>query len=95
MKAPATTHRTETDSFGPIDVRADAFWGAQTTRSLQFFAIGDQRMPLAIVHALAQIKRAAAEVNSSLGLLAPARADAIAGAAMRVAYVTSAAMPGR
>jgi len=85
MKALATPHRTETDCFGPIDVPGDALWGAQTARSLQFFAIGDQRMPLAIVHALAQVKRAAAEVNSSLGLLAPARADAIAGAAMRVA----------
>jgi fumarate hydratase class II len=85
MKVPATPHRTETDSFGPIDVPGDALWGAQTARSLQFFAIGDQRMPLAIVHALAQVKRAAAEVNSSLGLIDPARADAIARSATRVA----------
>src|SRR5262245_39532235 len=55
--------RTETDSFGPIDVPADALWAAQTERSRRYFAIGEQRMPLAIVHALAEIKRAAAEVN--------------------------------
>ena len=79
------TSRTETDSFGPIEVPADALWGAQTERSLRFFAIGEQRMPLEIVHALAQIKRAAAEVNGDLGLLDPARAGAMASAAMRVA----------
>ena len=61
--------RTETDSFGHIEVPGDALWGAQTERSLRFFAIGEQRMPSAIVHALAQIKRAAAEVNADLGLL--------------------------
>ena len=77
--------RTETDSFGPIEVPADALWGAQTERSLRFFAIGEQRMPLEIVHALAQIKRAAAEVNGDLGLLAPALAGAMASAAMRLA----------
>ena len=77
--------RTETDSFGPIDVPSGALWGAQTARSLHFFAIGEQRMPLAIVHALAQVKRAAAEVNGELGLLAPLRAEAIANAARRVA----------
>jgi fumarate hydratase class II len=85
MKAQATPPRTETDSFGRIDVPGDALWGAQTARSLQFFAIGDQRMPLPIVHALAQIKRAAAEVNSSLGLIDPTRAAAMASAARRVA----------
>ena len=77
--------RTETDSFGPIEVPSDALWGAQTARSLRFFAIGDQRMPLDIVHALAQVKRAAAEVNGDLGLLEPDRATAIAAAAMRIA----------
>ncbi len=79
------TTRTETDSFGPIEVPATALWGAQTARSLHFFAIGEQRMPRAIVHALAEVKRAAAEVNGALGLLEPARALAIAGAAARVA----------
>jgi len=83
MAQPET--RTETDSFGPIDVPGDALWGAQTERSLRFFAIGEQRMPLAIVHALAQIKRAAAEVNCELGLLEPARAGAVAAAATRIA----------
>ena len=77
--------RTESDSFGPIDVPGDALWGAQTARSLHFFAIGTQRMPLELVHALAQVKRAAAEVNGELGLLAPLRAEAIANAARRVA----------
>ena len=77
--------RTETDSFGPIEVPGDALWGAQTARSLRFFAIGEQRMPLDIVHALAQVKRAATEVNGDLGLLEPARAAAMAAAATRVA----------
>lgn len=82
---PPPSPRTETDSFGPIDVPGDALWGAQTERSLRFFAIGEQRMPLDIVHALAQVKRAAAEVNGDLGLLEPARAAAVAAAAARVA----------
>jgi fumarate hydratase class II len=77
--------RLETDSFGPIEVPGDALWGAQTARSLRFFAIGEQRMPLDIVHALAQVKRAAAEVNGELGLLAPAQAAAMAAAATRIA----------
>ena len=77
--------RTESDSFGPIDVPGDALWGAQTARSLHFFAIGAQRMPLEIVHALAQVKRAAAEVNAGLGLLDAARAAAIANAAADIA----------
>jgi fumarate hydratase, class II len=80
-----TSTRTESDSFGPIDVPADALWGPQTERSRRFFAIGRQRMPLAIVQALAEVKRAAAEVNRDLGLLDPAKADAIAAAAARIA----------
>jgi len=80
-----TPQRTETDSFGPIEVPGDALWGAQTQRSLQHFAIGQQRMPIEIVHALAQIKRAAAEVNRDLGGLDPAKAGAVADAAARVA----------
>ncbi len=80
-----TEPRIERDGFGPIDVPSDALWAAQTARSLRFFAIGEQRMPLEIVHAMAQVKRAAAEVNRDLGLLAPDRAAAIASAAMRVA----------
>ncbi len=80
-----TNTRTESDSFGPIEVPADALWAAQTARSLQFFAIGEQRMPLQLVHALAWIKWAAAQVNRDLGLLAPPRAQVIADAAQLVA----------
>ena len=82
---PPASSRTESDSFGPIEVPADALWGAQTQRSLRFFAIGEQRMPVQVVHALAQIKRAAAEVNQALGLLGADKAAAIAAAAARVA----------
>jgi len=80
-----TSTRTETDSFGPIDVPGDALWGAQTERSRRFFAIGEQRMPLALVHALAEVKRAAAEVNVELGLLDAVTGAAVAAAAARVA----------
>ena len=59
--------RTETDSLGPIDVPEAAYWGAQTQRSLINFAIGQERMPLPVVHALALIKKAAARVNSRIG----------------------------
>ena len=58
--------RTETDSMGAIEVPAEAYWGAQTQRSKQNFAIGGQQMPLAVVHALAHIKKAAASVNAGL-----------------------------
>jgi fumarate hydratase class II len=77
--------RTESDSFGPIDVPIDALWGAQTARSLRFFAIGEQRMPLEVIHALAWIKWAAAGVNRDLHLLDAARSQAILEAARRVA----------
>lgn len=77
--------RTESDSFGEMQVPASALWGAQTARSLKFFAIGEQIMPIEIIHALGWIKWAAACVNMELGLLAPAKARAIAAAAMRVA----------
>ncbi len=76
--------RTESDSFGPIEVPLHALWGAQTARSLKFFAIGAQTMPIPIIRALAWIKWAAALVNSDLGLLEPARARAIAQAAHAV-----------
>ena len=79
------SHRTEHDSFGPIDVPADALWAAQTARSLRFFAIGEQRMPLPVIHALAWVKWAAACVNRDLGLLDNTPAEAIAAAALRVA----------
>ena len=63
--------RIETDSIGAIEVPDGAYWGAQTQRSLINFAIGEQRMPLAVVHALALIKKAAARVNSRIGELPP------------------------
>ena len=61
--------RIETDSLGPIEVPAQAYWGAQTQRSLDNFAIGQDSMPLAVVHALALIKKAAARVNQRIGEL--------------------------
>ncbi|MDE3737679.1 MULTISPECIES: class II fumarate hydratase [Pseudomonas] len=63
--------RTETDSLGPVEVADEAYWGAQTQRSLENFAIGGERMPLAVVHALALIKKAAARVNGRDGDLPP------------------------
>ncbi|WP_156679526.1 class II fumarate hydratase [Sphingomonas profundi] len=79
------TTRTETDSFGPIAVPADAYWGAQTQRSIENFPFGaTERMPLGIVHALAVVKRAAARVNRRHGLDSTI-ADAIEAAATAVA----------
>ncbi|MDE1917300.1 MAG: class II fumarate hydratase [Sphingomonadales bacterium] len=77
--------RTETDSFGPIEVPADAYWGAQTERSIHNFPFSaHERMPLGIVHALAIVKQAAARVNRQHGL-APDLAEGIEAAAARVA----------
>ncbi|MFA5678466.1 MAG: class II fumarate hydratase [Pseudomonas sp.] len=63
------TTRIESDSMGNIEVPADRYWGAQTQRSLQHFAIGEERMPHAVIHALALIKKAAALTNQQLGNL--------------------------
>src|SRR6202012_6287408 len=76
--------RTETDSFGPIEVDADRYWGAQTERSRQNFRIGHDRMPMAIIRALGIVKLAAAETNRELGLLDQRRARAISRAAREV-----------
>lgn len=76
--------RIERDSFGEIEVAADALWGAQTQRSLQHFAISTERLPEALVMALARTKRVAAEVNAELGLLDVATARAIVRAADEV-----------
>jgi fumarate hydratase class II len=75
--------RTETDSFGPIAVPADRYWGAQTQRSLENFKIGGvrERMPMPLVHALVMVKKAAARVNSGLGLIDKRVAGAIGQAA--------------
>lgn len=79
-----TTTRSETDSFGAIDVPADAYWGAQTQRSITNFPFGErERMPIAIIHALALIKKTAARVNRSHGLDVKV-ADAIEAAADEV-----------
>src|SRR6202790_5109090 len=76
--------RIETDSFGPIEVPADRYWGAQTERSRQNFRIGHDRMPIEIVHALGMVKLAAAETNRELGLIDQRRARAIIRAAREV-----------
>ena len=76
--------RTETDSFGPIEVPADRYWGAQTQRSLQNFRIGGERMPAPLIRALGIQKRAAAAANMKLGVLDPQMGAAIMAAADEV-----------
>ena len=76
--------RSETDSFGAIEVPADRYWGAQTQRSIENFRIGAERIPVPVIRALAIIKRAAAEVNHRLGLLDARRMRAIVKAAQEV-----------
>ena len=76
--------RTETDTFGPLEVPADRYWGAQTERSRNNFRIGDELMPLPIIRALAIVKRAAAETNRELGSLDARRAKAIVEAAQEI-----------
>jgi fumarate hydratase class II len=77
-------YRIEKDTFGPIEVAAERLWGAQTQRSLHHFAISTERMPLALIKALAAIKRSAAQVNAGLGLLDAKKAAAIRDAATEV-----------
>jgi len=88
MKTPANTKagevRRESDSMGPLDVPADRYWGAQTARSLIHFAIGPDRMPLAVVHAMGILKKAAALANEKLGKLPPDLAKLIIAAADEV-----------
>jgi len=79
-----TNTRTETDTFGLIEVPADRYWGAQTQRSLENFRIGAERMPLPLIRALGLVKRAAAEVNRSLDLIDAKRSRAIIAAAQEV-----------
>ncbi|MEM7776355.1 MAG: class II fumarate hydratase [Pseudomonadota bacterium] len=76
-----TATRTETDTFGPIEVPADRYWGAQAQRSLGNFKIGWEKQPVPVVRALGIVKRAAAEVNMDLGKLDPAIGNAIVQAA--------------
>ncbi len=76
--------RIETDTFGPIEVPADRYWGAQTERARRNFRIGEERMPKPLIRALGIVKRAAVEVNHALGLIDGRRARAIARAAQEV-----------
>ncbi|TPL00210.1 MULTISPECIES: class II fumarate hydratase [unclassified Mesorhizobium] len=76
--------RTETDTFGPIEVAADRYWGAQAQRSLGNFKIGWEKQPASIVRALGIVKRAAAEVNMEMKRLDPAIGKAIVEAAQEV-----------
>ena len=76
--------RTETDSFGPLEVPSDKYWGAQTQRSIMNFPIGWEKQPVAIVRALGVIKQACAEANKARGALDDRLADAIIEAASEV-----------
>jgi fumarate hydratase class II len=76
--------RTETDTFGPIEVAADSYWGAQAERSRNNFRIGWERQPASIIRALGIIKRASAETNMALGRLDPTLGKVIAAAAQEV-----------
>jgi fumarate hydratase class II len=76
--------RTETDTFGPIQVESDKYWGAQAQRSLQNFKIGEEKMPAPIVRALGIVKRAAAEANMELGVLKPEVGQTVVKAAQEV-----------
>ncbi|WP_303853518.1 class II fumarate hydratase [Bartonella apis] len=76
--------RTETDTFGPIEVPADHYWGAQTERSLHNFKIGGERQPLPLIHALGLIKKAAAMANMKAKKLSPDLGKAIIAAADEV-----------
>src|SRR5262249_10892229 len=82
-KKPART-RNETDTFGPIAVPADRYWGAQTQRSIENFRIGTEHMPRPLIRALGIVKRASAEVNQQLGLIDARRTRAIVQAAQEV-----------
>ncbi len=79
-----TATRIETDTFGPIEVAADRYWGAQSQRSLGNFKIGWEKQPLPVVRALGIVKRAAAETNLALGKLDPKIAETIVKAANEV-----------
>ncbi len=77
-------NRSETDSMGAVDVPAHRYWGAQTQRSLHHFSIGDDRMPVPVIRAMAVLKKAAALVNRDLGKLGATEADLIVEAADEV-----------
>ena len=76
--------RLEADSLGQVQVPAERYWGAQTERARLMFQLGQDPMPLPLIHAIARIKRAAAAANSQLGLLDGERCNWISLAAMEV-----------
>ena len=76
--------REESDSMGTIEVRADRYWGAQTERSLHFFAIGEETMPAAVLRAFGVLKLASAQVNRALGKLDKDKAELIERAAQEI-----------
>jgi fumarate hydratase, class II len=82
--ADGTPTRSESDSFGPIDVRGDRYWGAQTERSRRNFRIGIERMPMPLIRAFALVKKAAAEANLELKLIDEKLARAVIAAADEV-----------
>lgn len=77
-------YRIERDTLGEVKVPKDKYWGAQTQRSKENFPIGNEKMPREIIHAFAIVKKAAAKVNSELGLLEPEKAEAIQYAADQI-----------
>ena len=79
-----TATRTETDTFGPIEVATNVYWGAQSQRSIGNFKIGWERQPKSVIRALGIVKRAAAEANMELGKLDPKIGQAIVAAAQEV-----------
>src|SRR5262245_7569526 len=76
--------RTETDTFGPIEVPHQRLWGAQTQRSIENFRIGTERMPAPLMRAFGVVKLAATEANKELGLIDAKRARAIVAAAQEI-----------
>src|SRR5437764_4924869 len=84
LKEPRMATRIEKDTFGPIEVPAERLWGAQTQRSLTNFRIRTEKMPAALIKALAQVKRAAAKVNLDLKVLDARKGKAIIEAADEV-----------
>ena len=77
------SYRIEKDSLGEVKVPADKYWGAQTERSHTNFLIGNEKMPIAVIHALAIVKKAAAIVNTEKGLLPKKRPKSSLKCAMR------------
>ncbi|MBS2035211.1 class II fumarate hydratase [bacterium] len=84
MSVETAQVRQESDTMGTIEVANDRYWGAQTQRSLKYFAIGEDKMPPVLIRAFGILKRSAAEVNAELGLLKPELRDLIVQAANEV-----------